>query len=432
MPQLLGKGGSLRNRLIKAASGIAGIRLLSNAINFVTVILLTRLLGAEGYGLFVFVLAWVTILAAPAKLGFDGLLVREVAVYLRRKDDRLLNGILGVAHRVVLGSSVFFAGVALVILLQAADWDFLNPLNFFAVLLIPIWAFMGVKQAAVRGTGRVVRGQLGETVIGPAVFLGLVFLAGVSSFTLESSADATALRIIAAAVALAAAWLLYRSYVSRGITTDEKEERVGDWMKSGARFAVLESTMGVQNRLTLLILGYMMSMEAVAVFAIASRVVDLIAVGVKAVTVALAPSFAGIYESGDKARLEILVRKSTRIVFVVTIPLVAFLITVKEPVVAVFGKGFEAAALPLTILAVGRIGNAAFASVQMLLNMCGREALSLIAGVSAVAVNGALSVLLIPMWGVAGASVAQALSRLGQAVLQAYFVNRYLGVRPGI
>ena len=50
----LGKKGSLREHLIRAASGSFIIRVSTTALSLITAVVLARLLGAEGFGIYAF------------------------------------------------------------------------------------------------------------------------------------------------------------------------------------------------------------------------------------------------------------------------------------------------------------------------------------------------------------------------------------------
>ena len=73
-------------------------------INLVVGILVARYLGPGDFGLFNVLISVVTIVAAVAKLGLDGVLVRELLV---RADQRQLD--LGVAFWMMAASSVVFS-----------------------------------------------------------------------------------------------------------------------------------------------------------------------------------------------------------------------------------------------------------------------------------------------------------------------------------
>lgn len=56
------RGTSLGARLIRAAVGTAGLRAVSMGLSFAIGVLLARLLGADGYGLYAVVMAIVALL----------------------------------------------------------------------------------------------------------------------------------------------------------------------------------------------------------------------------------------------------------------------------------------------------------------------------------------------------------------------------------
>src|SRR5687768_16624966 len=72
-------GSGLGARLLRASVGTATLRALSIALTFVVGVLLARVLGPGGYGLYVLVMAITALLTAPTELGLPALVLREVA-----------------------------------------------------------------------------------------------------------------------------------------------------------------------------------------------------------------------------------------------------------------------------------------------------------------------------------------------------------------
>ncbi len=75
----MGSSTSLRGRLVRGGLGSLALKLASTALGFILVILLARSLGPEGYGVYAFVFAIVSLLAIPTQLGLPQLVVRETA-----------------------------------------------------------------------------------------------------------------------------------------------------------------------------------------------------------------------------------------------------------------------------------------------------------------------------------------------------------------
>ena len=69
-------GEALRRRLTGITLATLALRGGAVGLTFLVNVWAARLLGVRGYGLFALVLAWSFVLAVPASLGFDRLLLR--------------------------------------------------------------------------------------------------------------------------------------------------------------------------------------------------------------------------------------------------------------------------------------------------------------------------------------------------------------------
>ena len=88
-----------------------------NRTAFLSQLLLARVLGVAGYGAYAYVMAWVTVLALLATLGFQTGMLRFVSAYCAREEWPLLRGVLRYAmQRVSLAGltiGIVTAGVVL-------------------------------------------------------------------------------------------------------------------------------------------------------------------------------------------------------------------------------------------------------------------------------------------------------------------------------
>ena len=77
---VLGAGAreSLR-RLTRRGAGSLLVQVSSLGLGFVLAVILARTLSADGYGVYSYVFALITVLSVPAKFGLPVLIVREVA-----------------------------------------------------------------------------------------------------------------------------------------------------------------------------------------------------------------------------------------------------------------------------------------------------------------------------------------------------------------
>jgi len=159
----------LKSQLVRAITGSAALSLTATGLGFLTSVVLARALGAGGYGAYAYAFAWVNVLCIPAQLGFDKLLVREVAIYQGRKQWGYLRGLLRSANWVCFITASLIAGGVFGITLwfrDAINAEFILPL-WIALLLVPITVLTRVRQATMFGLRRVIQGQISENLVRP-------------------------------------------------------------------------------------------------------------------------------------------------------------------------------------------------------------------------------------------------------------------------
>ena len=152
-------GSGLSAYLIRCASGTFVLRVAASGLAFLTSVVLARLLGAEGYGVYAYAMALVTLLGVPATLGLPPLMVREVAACRARLAWGEMRGLLRRANQTVLLGSLGFALLAgLISWVLAPRFDQTALIAFWvALIMLPLTAFLEINGATLQGLRRVVR-----------------------------------------------------------------------------------------------------------------------------------------------------------------------------------------------------------------------------------------------------------------------------------
>ena len=163
-----------RKYLLRCILGSGALRVSFTLLNLGLAIVLARALGPEGYGIYAYTYALVSIIAIPAQSGLPTLVVREVANYHQKEEWGFLRGILRYSNKVVLIlSAILLIGSALVALIFVES---INSVQFetfsWALLLIPLVALGKIRDGALRGLNKVVQGQIAEMLVLP----GLLFV----------------------------------------------------------------------------------------------------------------------------------------------------------------------------------------------------------------------------------------------------------------
>ncbi len=403
------------------------MRVASAGMAFATSVLLARLLGLSGYGVYALVFAWINLLAIPTALGMDKFMVREVAVYRARGQWDKLGGFLRWGNLAVLLASltvaVLAAGVAFFALepgggLRLAFW--------LALVSLPLTTLTSLRQAAMRGFGHIVGGQWPELLLRPLLIVALSVLAWLALPDFDATWAVGAALTATLIAFIVGAGLLTRVLRREAPPTPPSFE-ARRWLQSALPFMLISGMYVLNARTDVVMLGALSGTDAVGLYTPATRGAELISFVLLAVNTALAPTLARLYAEGKRAQLEASVAKSTRLITLASLPLALGFILLGGPFLLLFGPEFVGAQGALVILSVGQLINAATGTVGMLLNMTGHERDTALAVGAAALLNILLNALLIPAYGIEGAAVATALSTLTWNLLLAGFVYRRLG-----
>jgi O-antigen/teichoic acid export membrane protein len=187
----------------------------------------------------------------------------------------------------------------------------------------------------------------------------------------------------------------------------------------------------VQQTLDILLLGVLAEAPAAGVYHAAARLAQLPALILVAANVVVAPGIARCHRLGDRAGLAALLARASRLTMLAAVALALVLAAGRTPLLDLFGGGFAAGGGALLVLLAGQLVNVACGPVALALSVTG-HARDALAGVAlAAAVNLALSLLLIPPFGLLGAAAATAVALAAWNLLLQARVRRRLGVEAG-
>jgi O-antigen/teichoic acid export membrane protein len=192
-------------------------------------------------------------------------------------------------------------------------------------------------------------------------------------------------------------------------------------------FFISSLALFMQQVVGIWIAGFMLTESDLGLFKSAERMAMLIGFVLMIVNSVFPPRFAEVYGRGDLERLKVLARMSAFVAFCFSFPLVMFILIFPEWILGLFGPGFSSAAGLLRLLAIGQAINVVTGSVSFLLNMTGHERVSRNIAVTCNAVGLVLIVLLVPLFGVWGAATALFLVLVCQNLIALYVVWLKLG-----
>lgn len=409
---------------VRVATGIAGVGALkvgASLLGLAATLLLARWLAPDGMGRYAFVLSVVTLATLPLLQGLPLLVVREVAT-------------AGTGERLALARALLRFGAWATVLVGAlvavgiAAWQTWRPAPeglglWLLALAVPLFMVAGLaRSAVVRARGKPVRGHLPDMLVRPAALLvGL----GVAGAVAPPMTPPLAMAVHACAAALAFLVAMALSPALRGVAAAPAAPR--RWLATLLPLSTVAGIQLVNSQLELVVLGAFRPPEEVGLYRIASLLALQTSFLLTVVNAVAAPLFASHHRAGRIDDLRRLQRASAvlSLGFGALVAL-AYLVVGRPALAWGLGADYAAAWMPLMLLTAAHVATLWAGSTNMVLNMIGREREVLRAAIASVAVNLALSLLLVPAWGMMGAAVAAAAALVVWRVILSVYLRRAL------
>lgn len=366
-------------------------------VAFVYFTLIARYLGAEGTGKYFLALSFTTIFVVFVDLGLTNVLVREAAK-VKQKAQEYFSTILSV--KMLLGLLSYGGLVVAVSLLgYAADVRLLIYVSGITMLFDSLHLSM---YGVLRALGNlkyesisIVASQLITLILG-TYFLyqnfPLVFL--ILAFTIASALNVLFVSIV-----------LYRKY-SLSLRPKFHRDIFYKLGKIAIPFAIAAVFARMYSYADSIILSKFLNEEAVGLYSIPYKITYAFQFIPLALVAALYPRFSECYVT-SKERLQFLFEQGIKYLLVVVTPITIGIGVLAHDIIhTVYTDAYLASILPLQILLIGLVFSYVSFPIGAFLNACNRQVTqTVIVGVVLI-VNVVANILLIPLYGVAGAALA--------------------------
>jgi O-antigen/teichoic acid export membrane protein len=162
----------------------------------------------------------------------------------------------------------------------------------------------------------------------------------------------------------------------------------------------------IMQSIDIIILSIYEGFDQIAYYSVSVKLAMLTTLALMSVNIVIAPRIAEIYENQKMQKLQLLIRHSTRIIFLISICVLSVLFFFSEEILGLFGQGYVIANNALLFLLAAQFFNAVSGPGAIYLNMTGRQKTLNKILVSALIINISLNFYLIPIWGINGAAIA--------------------------
>lgn len=396
LKELLFENRGVNQRIIKNTFWLGFGQVAGRLIRSVVLILAARIIGAEGYGVFSYVISIAGIMTIFSDIGLSKLLVRDIAKN-PEEEEKYISTALGIKFFfVVLSIVLIISGAPLITNIPEA-----LPLIPIAALLLVFDGFRIFLLAITRAKEKM------QVEAGIEVFtnMAIVFFGAIVLVFFPSPKLLMTGYTLGVCLGLVFAWWLIKDYLKK-LRESFSKELVKKILSDAWPFALISFFSILMIHTDTIMIGILRAAEDVGLYAAAQRPVQILYIFPSLLGISFLPALSR-FAGKEEGRLRLALERVLAGVFLLALPIaLGGLIVGPEIIQFVYGNEFAASAIPFKILLLSLI--AVFpGSIMSFVILAYNEQKSIIKFWSGVALaNIFLNYLLIPYFGIIGAASA--------------------------
>lgn len=423
--------------IVKATTIIFCTKVFFALIGFLTNVVIARTLNVADAGYYFFMISVISLLATFSLMGLDNAIVNFIAKANSKGDFYQVKHVFALSIKIALYMSLMVAALLYLFNLYVYDVFFNNvgyktPL-FWAVFIIPLVCLFTVFIRSFQGVKLINQFAFFNGITRLLTFIGLLLLAiFYGRLFIEQMYWLYFMSSLLALILVYVSWRNFNANNMSLIHTKQQSLNITHFNSRYYRYcfsvwgiSCLAIIMGQGVQILLALLS---GVEQVAYFAIANRIALLVAFVLVAINGILSPKFAEISAEGNSQRLQQVYRSSTRLMLLVTSPLLIIVFVFSTDILMLFGEQYKNATLALRVLIMAQLVKVMVGSVGQLLIMSGFVRSQNVNLVIAVVILIIGSIILVPHYGALGGAIATLGAVVANNLLGLYAVRKKLNI----
>ncbi|HEC13634.1 MAG TPA: hypothetical protein ENI80_10395 [Acidiferrobacteraceae bacterium] len=388
------------------------IGVIARSSNIILFIVLGRLYGVEITGMYILTRASMDVISKLGILGLDrGILTLASRYHAEGKDEDVYR---------VIGQAFFIGGIASLIVLAAVQFFaealtlgfFKNPnllLPFRIVgFAIPVWMCSAIFLFSTRAMRIMHYEVITKSLVEPLFMLALA----TAFYFLDGGIVGLSIALLSSLSigAIVSAKLFSRVFSLKrvGGYIFHKHQR-GALFRFSAPIGVYDLLNLLLQRMDLFLVGRLMPTATAGVYGVAQEVASPLKSARQAFDPIFIPVVSASYQLRDKSKMLLQYQNVTRWILLINAALLGFMVLAAEPLLNIFGKSFGEGATVTYILATAIVINGV-AGLAELFILIDKPLINLANTIGTIIINGLLSLILIPQYGIVGAAGAIVIS----------------------
>ncbi len=379
------------------------IRILGVIIMFFAHIILARVMPVSEYGLFIYAVNLIAVVALVLQGGFQASPMRFMYEY--QQQAGLLKGYLITG----VGFVCIVSFVVTVIFQFVSRFVFLPEIIVrtadYILWVMVVFAAVQVVQHYLRAIKYIVYSQVFEQIMLPLCLLlfGAWALFMQTSITFEAAI--TLYGGVYSGILFVILMLFYCLLVRWTDVSASTQYKCSFWIRTSLPMGLAVLSIALLSRLDVILLGFFVEQHDIAQYGVASRIAGLLLFGMAALGAVLDPIISELYYQKKKQQLSKLVSTIMRFVLLGGGCALLFLWFFGASILGLFGNEYMEAKPLLLILALGQMLNLSAGPSVVLLNVSGHQKSYMKLLLLFVLLNICALFYAIPQYGVFGAAV---------------------------
>ena len=402
------------------------------SLKFILFIVLGRLYGPEGVGLFLLSLATVDLFSNAAILGLDQTVLTLSA---RRHADGAEAGLYRtIGQALATGLVLSFGLTALMVIfapwLSSAFFD--KPEISLALrlmsLVLPFWTLSAILLFATRAL-RVMRYEIVvKSAVEPAVMLALAVCFHWMGFGLTGMYAAVLIAAVAGSVASVVCFgrLLSPRRLWRNVRFGESTQHL---LRFAAPIGGADLINELLKRIDIFLVGRLLPAELLGIYGMAQEGAATLKKIRQAFTPIFIPVISAAHQNRDQEGLQQQYRNVTRWILILNAAFLIIMFLAARQVMHLFGAEFVAGASVLAILSLAQAVNGTFGVAELFI-LIDKPWINLANSLAAILAGVGLSLILIPFYGMVGAAAAVLILFVCLSLVQIIQVAVLYGLQP--
>lgn len=381
-----------QDEFYKKTINVFSIKILSSIVGFLTTALLVKKLGGDGSSHYFFLISVVSFLTALSSFGSPDAILKYVAI------NREKGSLVKMLATKVCFLGLLFSLLLTILLFMVSFYYQVSDDEFFAIsilITLPMSTLVLIIAAALQGKGKVVTAMLIS-----GLFQNLLILSSLWLFA-ETYIEIILVFAFANFISSFIGYVL----LVKGLN-DNKGEL--DWLKfkeTCSSMVVSQCIIQYNNNAGILLLGLLWAGTDLSIMAVSLKVTTLLGFIIISINKVMAPRIAETYRHCGSKELQSIITKSSRVMWLLCLPAIAFLFLFSQDVLGIIDKSYEENYEVLVILIIGQLVNVLTGNVGLLLSMTGYEKVQRNILAYSLVVTLVLGIFLVPVMGPLGAAI---------------------------